>query len=250
VPKRSPVTGEVRIGTSGWQYRHWRGAFYPADLPHDRWFAWYAERFDTVELNATFYRLPGRPTWEAWRRKAPDGFRFAAKASRYMTHVRRLREPAEPLERIWDGARRLGEHRGPVLYQLPPRWRPNVERLAAFLDAVPADPGQAIEIRDARWYVEDILGLLERRGMSLCFHDMVGSVPPFRITGPIVYVRFHGPDGTYSGRYSDATLDAWAERIGGWADAGRPVWAYFNNDIGGHAVVDAERLRDRVMRRR
>lgn len=238
----------MRIGTSGWEYRHWRGGFYPADLAHDRWFAWYAERFDTVELNATFYRLPSRSTWDAWRRKAPAGFRFAVKASRYLTHVRRLREPAEPLGRVWDGARRLADHRGPMLYQLPPRWLPNVERLTAFLDAVPEDPAQALEIRDARWYVEDVFRLLEARRMPLCLHDMAGSVPPIRITGPIAYLRFHGPRGTYGERYPDATLDTWADRIRAWAADGTPVWAYFNNDIGGHAPVDAERLRDRVAR--
>src|SRR5215210_3819605 len=131
------MTASVRIGTSGWEYRDWAGRFYPTDLPRDRWLEHYATEFDTVELNNPFYRLPAGDQFATWARRVPASFRYAVKASRYLTHVRRLREPEEPLERLWTRARRMGDRLGPILYQLPPRWRPNRERLAAFLAAIP-----------------------------------------------------------------------------------------------------------------
>ena len=142
----------IRIGCSGWQYRHWRGDFYPRDLPQDRWLEYYAERFETVELNNSFYRLPDANVFAAWARRSPPGFVVAVKASRYLTHVTRLREPREPLDRLWNRAARLGAHLGPMLYQLPPRWKRNVERLAAFVEAAPRDRWQAVEVRDPDWY--------------------------------------------------------------------------------------------------
>lgn len=243
------VTAPIRIGTSGWEYDDWRGRFYPTDLSRDRWLEFYAERFDTVELNASFYRLPGGETFAGWARRVPVGFVFAVKASRYLTHVRRLREPGEPLDRLWSRAGRLGHHLGPVLYQLPPRWLPNVERLDAFLRAVPPDATQAIEIRDRRWYRADVLGAIATSSVSLCLHDMPGSEPPLQPVGPIAYVRFHGAGERYGGAYSPQRLRAWADRMVGWAEDGRPVWAFFNNDRDGHAVLDADRLRAMIMRR-
>ena len=243
------MSARVRIGTSGWEYAHWKGSFYPRDLPRDRRFEFYAERFDTVELNATFYRLPGADVFAGWADRAPNGFVFAVKASRYLTHLRRLREPAEPLDRLWSRARRLGRHLGPMLYQLPPRWRPNLERLEAFLAAVPPDDDQALEFRDRRWDRPDVITTLGASPVSLCLHDMPGSETTPRPVGRLVYVRFHGAGARYGGSYSSQRLSAWAGRIAGWAAAGLPVWAYFNNDLGGHAVVDADRLRTMVDRR-
>ncbi len=243
------MSNRVRVGTSGWEYRHWAGSFYPKDVPKNRWFEFYAGQFDTVELNNSFYRLPAAETFEGWSRRAPDRFVFAVKASRYLTHVRRLNDPAEPLERLWTRARRLGDHLGPVLYQLPPRWRPNHERLTTFLAAVPHDHPQAIEIRDGRWYGPRLRQELEEAGIALCLHDMSGSATrPVRV-GPFVYVRFHGSGAKYGGRYSSQRLAAWATRMSEWASEGCRVWAYFNNDIGGHAFRDADRLRTFLERR-
>jgi uncharacterized protein YecE (DUF72 family) len=241
---------EIRIGCSGWQYAHWRGDFYPHELAQDRWFEHYAERFDSVELNNSFYRLPEADVFAAWGRRAPRGFVMAVKASRYLTHVRRLREPAEPLDRLWRRARRLGDHLGPMLYQLPPRWHRNIERLDAFANAAPEDPLQAVEFRDPDWYHAETYATLERAGMTLCLHDMPGSVSPRQPVGPFVYVRFHGSGQTYGGGYRGQELAAWADRLVGWAVAGRACYAYFNNDIGGHAFRDAARLREMVERRR
>jgi uncharacterized protein YecE (DUF72 family) len=238
----------VRIGTSGWEYRHWAGRFYPPDLPRDRWLEHYAATFDTVELNNPFYRLPDADQFATWARRVPPTFRYAVKASRYLTHLRRLRDPEDPLQRLWSRARRLGDRLGPVLYQLPPRWRPNPERLAAFLAAVPDAP-QAIEFRDRRWYAAAMLRLVADAGVALCLHDMPGSATRPEPIGPFVYVRFHGSAGRYAGGYSSQKLSAWAGRIAGWADSGLPVWAYFNNDVDGHAVRDADRLRSMVARR-
>lgn len=232
----------VRIGTSGWEYAHWRGDFYPAALPKSRWFEHYSSHFDTVELNTSFYRLPRPEAFDGWRRRSPEGFAFAVKASRYLTHIRRLNEPIEPLERFWTRARRLDDRLGPVLYQLPPRWAPNDERLAAFLEAVPRDHPQTVEFRDSRWYRPTTLALLAGAGIALCLHDMPGAATPPDAVGPFVYVRFHGAGARYGGRYTDDALAGWSQRIVAWSEAGLPVWAYFNNDIGGHAVRDAQRL--------
>jgi uncharacterized protein YecE (DUF72 family) len=225
------MAAPIHIGTSGWEYADWRGRFYPAELARDRWLEFYAERFGTVELNASFYRLPDAETFAGWGRRVPAPFVFAVKASRYLTHVRRLREPREPLDRLWSRARRLDRHLGPVLYQLPPRWLPNLERLEAFLAAVPAGHPQADS------------------AVSLCLHDMPGSEPSPDPVGSMVYVRFHGAGERYGGAYPSQRLSAWADRMVDWSRAGLPVWAYFNNDRGGHAVVDADRLRRMIARR-
>jgi uncharacterized protein YecE (DUF72 family) len=242
------MAATVRIGTSGWEYRHWKGRFYPRDLPRDRWLEHYADAFDTVELNNSFYRLPDADQFARWRERVRSDFRFAVKASRYLTHIKRLREPREPLERLWTRARHLGSRLGPMLYQLPPRWRPDIERLRGFLDAVP-DAAQAIEFRDRRWYGEATLRLLRESGVTLCLHDMPGSSTAPRPVGPLVYVRFHGSGAKYGGSYSSQRLTAWADRIAAWAADGLPVWAYFNNDAGGHALRDADRLGALVRRR-
>jgi uncharacterized protein YecE (DUF72 family) len=243
----APAT--VRIGSSGWQYRHWRGRFYPRDLPADRWLEHYAATFDTVELNNSFYRLPEADAFASWARRVPDGFLFAVKASRYLTHLKHLREPREPLGRLWSRAERLGDRLGPMLYQLPTRWRWDGERLGQFVQALPRGRRQAIEFRDASWYRPAIFALLEEGGVALCLHDMSGSATRPEPTGPFVYVRFHGASGRYRGGYSGQKLSGWADRMAEWAAEGLPVFAYFNNDAGAHAVRDAQRLREMVARR-
>src|SRR5574338_823389 len=240
----------IRIGCSGWQYGHWRGDFYPADLPQERWLEHYAARFDTVELNGSFYRLPAAEAFAAWDRRLPSGFLMAVKASRYLTHLRRLRDPQEPLHRLWSRARLLNQHLGPMLYQLPPNWHRNLARLAEFAAAVPHDRAQAIEFRDPTWHVPEVYDLLREAGLALCLHDMRGADSPRDPVGPFVYVRFHGSGTTYGGRYSSQALAAWADRLADWSERGLASYAYFNNDVGGHAPRDAVRLREMVERRR
>jgi uncharacterized protein YecE (DUF72 family) len=235
----------LRIGCSGWQYRHWRGDFYPSTLSTSRWLEHYVSTFDTVELNNSFYRLPDRETFERWRERTPDRFLFAVKASRFLTHLKKLKDPQEPLARFFEHAAGLGPRLGPVLYQLPPRWMLDLDRLRAFAAALPCGFRQAIEFRDPSWYAPESLAVLEQAGVSLCLHDMAGSESPRVRIGPFVYVRFHGTT-RYGGAYGDDQLDDWAGWIRGELAAGRDVFAYFNNDIGGHAPRDAVRLRARL----
>lgn len=236
------VRASIRVGCSGWQYRHWRGDFYPATLPAQQWFAHYARHFDTVEINNTFYRLLEAPVFRAWRDRAPAGFTFAVKASRYLTHMKKLKDPEPPLERFFTRARAMGHALGPVLYQLPPRWPLNLERLEIFLHALPPRVQHVLEFREPSWYTGSVFALMERHRVSLCLHDMPGSASGRMQVGPLVYVRFHGTE-RYSGSYTEAGLARWAEWLGARADAGTAVYAYFNNDIGGHAPRDAVRLR-------
>lgn len=233
---------KIRIGCSGWSYQHWRGLFYPEDLPASRWFDFYADHFDTVELNNSFYRLPKPETFRAWRDQAPGGFCYAVKANRYITHTKKLKDPEEPLRRFFTAARELGPALGPVLYQLPPRWKANAERLEAFLGRLPDDVLHVFEFRDQSWHADEILDLLDAHGAAFCTHDMPGLDVPRRATGPAAYVRFHGATGKYQGRYGKRGLKRWAERIAEQAEAGRDVWAYFNNDPEAHAIADANDL--------
>jgi len=236
-------TSNIFIGCSGWEYKHRKGDFYPAELPRNQWFAHYARQFDTVEINNSFYRLPEESTVDAWRERAPRGFRFAWKASRYLTHMRKLKDPADPVDLMFSRARRLGDRLQVVLYQLPPRWKKNVERLQTFLDALPRDIAHAVEFRDASWYEADVFNALERAGVALCLHDMQGSATARERVGPFVYVRFHGWEAKYSGNYADAQLFDWADWLAREVKQGRPVYAYFNNDAHGHAPRNAITLR-------
>lgn len=243
-----PATSSIRVGCSGWQYRHWRGSFYPADVPAARWLEYYARRFDTVEINNTFYRLPEATTFRSWRRKVSPSFVYAVKASRFLTHMKKLKDPEEPLDRLFTRAAALGPSFGPVLYQLPPRWPVNVERFEAFVRALPKGRRHAFEFRDPSWYSDEVLKVIERHGAALCVHDMAGSASGRIAVGPFVYARFHGTS-KYSGSYGDEALEHWAQWLAERAHSGAPVFAYFNNDVGGHAPRDAVRLRDAIARR-
>ncbi len=237
----------IRVGCSGWQYKHWRGDFYPAELPTGRWFEHYGRTFDTVEINNSFYRWPAAEMFAKWSDQAPPGFMYAVKASRFLTHMKKLKDPEEPIQRTFENAEHLSRHLGPVLYQLPPRWGLNLDRLEHFLLALPKKRKHAVEFRDPSWYVEPVFDLLRRHGVALCLHDMQGSSTGKIAVGPFIYVRFHFGTQKYGGRYDDARLDEWAEWLAEQARAGQPVFAYFNNDTGGHAPRDAVRLRDRIL---
>ena len=241
----TPASSSLRVGCSGWQYKHWRGDFYPDDVPMSRWLEYYATHFDTVEINNSFYRLPEAHSFDAWRARAPRGFVYAIKASRYITHMKKLKDPASSIDLLFSRVTSLKSALGPVLYQLPPRWPLNMERLTAFLETLPKHVTHVIEFRDPTWYVDEVFDALGAHGISMCLHDMEGSATGLRQAGPAVYLRFHGPAKS-SGRYSTrrlATTAAWcAERL----SEGVSVYAYFNNDIGGHAPRDAVRFRELV----
>jgi uncharacterized protein YecE (DUF72 family) len=206
----------VRVGTSGWIYKHWRGAFYPEGLPVSRWFRHYAEHFDTVEVNNTFYRLPAAEAFRGWRAQAGPGFVYALKASRFLTHRKKLKDPAQPLEAFLGRARELGPRLGPVLYQLPPRWRCDLGRLRDFIALLPRGPDHVFEFRDPSWYNDKVRGLLAETGMGFCVHDLRGSASPVWATGKVCYFRFHGPgEGRYAGCYTRGQLRTWPSGSGG-----------------------------------
>jgi uncharacterized protein YecE (DUF72 family) len=234
----SPAT---YVGCSGWHYKHWRGDFYPSDLPQSGWFAYYASQFTTVEINNSFYRLPDRETFAAWRARAPGDFVYAVKASRYITHMKKLTKPALPLRRVFAQAAGLGATLGPVLYQLPPQMRLDIPRLDGFLTALPPRRRHVVEFRNPSWYTDEVFDTLRRHRVALCLHDMEGSASGQRVVGPFIYARFHGP-ARYQGRYADQELAQWAAWMSDRRRAGLPIYAYFNNDIGGHAPRDAMRL--------
>ncbi|HEU0248324.1 MAG TPA: DUF72 domain-containing protein [Gaiellaceae bacterium] len=230
----------IRIGCSGWSYAHWRGPFYPQSGSTSRWLEIYAEFFDTVEINATFYRLPTVRTVEGWAARTPDDFLFAVKASRYLTHVKRLRDLVQGVERMdarLEPLRHAGKL-GPVLWQLPPHFPRDDDALASALEAL--TPGRhAFEFRDPSWFADDVYDLLRRHGAALVVADRAGDASPWVDTAPWSYLRFHsgrGRNGTYSAR----ELRAWADRV---ANRAGDVFAYFNNDWHGFAIDNARTLR-------
>lgn len=235
----------IHIGTSGWSYDHWQGILYPDPTPvHDR-LAYYVPHFQTVELNASYYRWPKPATFASWRRRLPDGFRLTVKAPRGLTHAKRLYAPELWLERIREGWHQLGEKRAVLLVQLSPNFARDDERLAYFLRLVPDWMPVAVEFRHPSWHDEAIFQLLEHHRAAYCI--MSGAHLPclFRATAPFVYVRMHGPDPhhLYGGSYTDEDLRWWADRIREWERIGKDVFVYFNNDGGGHAVRNALTLK-------
>ena len=236
----------IRVGCSGWVYKHWRGLFYPEGVPQRLWFQRYAEEFDTVEINASFYRVPKPETFDGWREKAPPGFRYAVKANRFLTHLKKLKACEEETDAFIALARKLGPALGPILYQLPPSLHKDLDRLDAFLDRLPKDIEQVVEFRHNSWYEEEVLALLDRHGVGFVAHDLRGLISPRWASGRTAYVRFHGSGGRYSGRYSDEALLGWADWLVQQVGQGRSAWAYFNNDIHGHAIEDARTLKSMV----
>jgi uncharacterized protein YecE (DUF72 family) len=240
--------GRAWIGTSGWQYAHWAGRFYPKGLPRSRWLDHYASVFDTVELNTPFYGQPARATFERWRDAVPDSFMYSVKLNRYLTHIKRLAVEADSVERSYGTMGGLGRKLGVVLVQLPPRMRFDAQRTERYLRLVARRRRRhAIEPRDGSWFSEEALALLRRRRAALCIQDSARwSTLKDAVTSDFVYLRFHGPEQLYSSGYSDEQLQDWAGRIAQWLARGLDVYAYFNNDVPDHAPRDARRLREMI----
>jgi uncharacterized protein YecE (DUF72 family) len=229
----------VHIGTSGWQYRDWRGTFYPKGVPQRDWLRHYAARFATVELNNSFYRLPERSSFERWREVTPDDFVVAVKMSRFLTHVRRLRDPGPPVELFLERARGLGDKLGPVLLQLPPQLQADPERLADTLDRFPDDVRVAVEPRHDSWFDDRVRALLEDRRAALCLADSPRRRTPAWRTADWGFVRFHEGRAAPHPCYGDRALTTWVERIASLWSPGADVYCYFNNDTRACAVRDA-----------
>lgn len=232
----------VRVGTSGWRYADWRGRFYPADLAQSEWLAHYARTFATVEVNSSFYRLPSRETVERWAAAVPDGFVFAFKASRYLTHIRRLRDCAEPLRRIWEVLQAAGAGLGPVLFQLPPNLPAYPDRLAGFVGVLPEGIRAAFEFRHPSWRIDEVTDILASSRSALVHADRPGArAAEIPVVGGWSYVRFHQGSGAAPG-YPRRRLRAYADRIA--ALGADDAFLYFNNDTAGAAVRDARVLID------
>jgi uncharacterized protein YecE (DUF72 family) len=229
----------ILVGTSGWQYRDWRGRFYPDDLPQRCWLEHYAGAFATVEVNNAFYRLPARSTFEAWRARTPEDFYVAVKMSRYLTHIRRLRDPREPVERFMQRASGLGDRLGPVLLQLPPTLRADPDLLADTLRQFPREVRLAVEPRHESWWTDEVRRVLEHHGAALCWADRLGRpLTPLWRTADFGYLRLHEGRARPRPHYGPAALRSWVRRVGD-AFSGVPAYVYFNNDPGGAAVDDA-----------
>lgn len=237
------MVSSVRIGTSGWHYPHWVGVFYPADLPAREWLAFYARHFDGVEVNSSFYRLPSLAVLRRWYDATPPHFLFALKASRYLTHMKKLREPGPGIAALEEALRALKGKRGPVLFQLPPRWRCDPERLRDFLESWPRSIPAAFELRDPDWHNGAILGLLREYRVAYCIYDLGGFASPLHVTADFVYVRLHGPGAPYCGCYGHEQLSRWAERVRAWSET-MSVYVYFDNDEAGYAVRNALALKE------
>jgi uncharacterized protein YecE (DUF72 family) len=230
----------IFIGTSGWQYKDWRGRFYPTGLPQKRWLEHYAERFATVEINNAFYRLPERNTFVQWRERTPADFVVVVKVSRYLTHIKRLRDPAEPVARFLERATGLGDKLGPVLLQLPPSLRADTDALAATLALFPREVRVAVEPRHPSWWTDRIRGVLERYGAALCWADRKSRpITPLWRTTDFGYLRLHEGRAHPWPRYGAGALRTWVERLRSTYNDGAPAYVFFNNDPGGAAITDA-----------
>ncbi|MCB8819709.1 DUF72 domain-containing protein [Microvirga rosea] len=244
-PRQDFGAADLRIGTSGWHYRSWNGPFYPSDLKPKDFLSFYVEYFNTAEINNSFYRLPTEQAVSAWAKAVPEGFLFAWKVSRYITHLKRLKDVEESIDLVFGRMDLLGATQGPALFQLPPSFKAdaaNLERLNRCLARVPDRLRCAVEFRHPSWYDERSLDLLRSHNAALCLSDHRAAPAPWVATADFVYVRGHGPTGFYAGSYEAGTLKEWAGMLRRWRNEKRDVFVYFDNDIKGAAPGDARQL--------
>ena len=245
------MAAEIHIGTSGWHYKHWIGRYYPKDIKPANMLAHYLRDFDTVELNNTFYRLPLESAFDSWRKATPPDFVFAVKGSRFLTHMIKLKDSERGLVNFIPRAERLRAKLGPILWQLPPRWNVNIERLEEFLAKLPRKHRYAFELRNETWMNDDVYALLRKHNAAFCIYELAGYHTPFIITAGWTYVRLHGPTQfKYQGSYSDAQLAAWADRIREWSRTMKAIYVYFDNDDAAHAVRNALTLKSLVAQKK
>ncbi len=237
----------VRIGTSGWHYRHWVGRYYPEDIKPAGMLDHYQRDFDTVELNNTFYQLPKESSFDLWRQSTPHDFRFAVKGSRFITHMLKLKDAQRALGNFLPRVERLRWKLGPILWQLPPRWNVNLARLEEFLELLPRGHRFAFELRNPTWMTAEVYRVLRKYGAAFCIYELAGFQSPLELTADWTYVRLHGPtQNKYQGSYSDRQLMAWANRIRDWSRDLEAVYVYFDNDDSAFAVRNALTLKARA----
>lgn len=235
------------IGTSGFFYKHWAdGVFYPKGFPQRKWFNFYTSRFDTVEINSTFYRLPKIEVFQSWYKEAPKDFTFVLKGSRFISHIKKFKDPKEPWRAFYERAKVLKEKLGPILFQTPPSWKKNTERLESFLKIIPRNLRLVFEFRHPSWLDEEVYQILRKFNVCPCFVSSPDWPTVEILTADFVYVRFHGDKRLYTSNYSDAKLKEWAGKFEKWLEKGRDVYAYFNNDALGYAPENAKTLRNLI----
>jgi len=230
------------IGVSGWQYPDFEERFYPENVKKKDQLTLYAQEFPTVEINNTFYHLPRAATVENWRKRVPEGFIFSVKANRYITHMKNLMSPEETLPEFFERIELLEERLGPILYQLPPRWQIDLDRLEKFLKHLPEGHRHTIEFRNRTWHREEIYDLLRQYGIAFCIFDFNYHQSPIFTTADFVYIRLHGPGQAYRDPYGLEALYCWVNRIRGWVAQGKDVYCYFDNTFRDHAWENAKSL--------
>ncbi|RLB20002.1 MAG: DUF72 domain-containing protein [Deltaproteobacteria bacterium] len=237
---------EFRIGTSGWNYKHWKDIFYPAKVSQKKWLEFYCTKFDTVELNATFYRLPKAQTFESWRKRTPDGFLWAVKANKFITHTKRLKDCEEPLQRFYSSAKGLNKKLGPILFQLPPSLQFDESLFEDFCSLLHRPYRHTIEIRHPSWITDKAFEIMSKHKIAFCISDTAGRYPYHeQLTADFTYVRLHGSKKLYASKYSTEELETWAGKLLDW---GVDAYVYFDNDFSGHSVENAMELKTLLRR--
>ena len=240
--------GKIYVGTSGWHYKHWKNVFYPENLKESEQLDYYIKNFRTVELNNSFYRLPEPSTFDNWYQQTPNYFIFAVKGSRFITHLKKLKVDKVIVDDFMLRAQHLQGKLGPVLFQLPPKWKVNTERLQHFLQLLPKGHRFTFEFRDHSWDIAAVYDLLKQYGCAYCIYDLAGYQSPIMVTADFVYIRLHGPGDKYQVKYSQACLKAWAQRCASWRDQGKDVYLYFDNDQNAYATQNGQTLAALVAR--
>jgi uncharacterized protein YecE (DUF72 family) len=234
--------GKIHIGTSGWHYKHWKDTFYPAGIKESAQFAEYCRFFNTVEINNSFYRLPAPETFTAWRKSTARNFIFSVKASRFFTHAKKLNVDSAGHAKFFTHVSKLEEKLGPILFQLPPKWKVNPERLRSFIQSLPKGHRYTFEFREPTWYNNDVYTILRENNCAFCIYELNYHLSPMEVTADFVYVRLHGPGDKYQGSYKKPLLKKWAARCQQWQTEGKDVFVYFDNDQEGFAAFNAVTL--------
>lgn len=238
--------GKIYIGTSGWNYKHWKKNFYPEDIKQKDWLKFYSEKFDTVEINNSFYRLPEKKTFKNWKDTVSKNFVFSVKASRYITHMKKLKDPKESVSNFIDNSKSLKEKLGPILFQLPPNWKFNKKRFQNFLKKLSKKYNYTMEFRNSTWWNDDVFKLLKKNNIAFCIYELENTTTPKKITADFVYVRLHGPDGKYKGIYNKKALSYWAKLFNKWLSNKKDIFCYFDNDEKGFAAKNALQLKNLI----
>lgn len=236
--------GKIHVGTSGWHYLHWKNRFYPSGMPADRFLAFYAGQFQTTEINNTFYQLPRPEAIQSWLATVPDQFIFSVKASRYITHQKKLKDPQKSLALFFDRIRQFGKKLEVILFQLPGHWKPDAQRLNDFLQILDKKRRYAFEFRNPDWQTSVIIKILQAAGCAFCIYEFNGVKTPDIVTADFVYIRLHGPRRAYQGSYDTCAIQEWAGKIVSWSRQGKDVYIYFDNDEKAYAAKNALALKN------